>query len=1068
MERAARLANNVGAAHPNRTVSSKYTAVNFLPLNLYHQLSKHSTLFFFVTLILLCIPAISPFAPWPYMLAFLIVVGISMAKDGIEDYRRHVSDRAVNEAECCVLRNKIRTLIAVEDLSKGDLLCASKHGEIPADVVLLHGTIRGRCATHCFIDTSNLDGESNLKKRVSPLPACHCSKRPDGQEGGRMDASTNLQIDTFTTCRVVRDFTENVRSFRVEDTGDTFSEFHCSVEMVGDDIAVNEKNVLLRGSILRNTDTALCLVVAIGSETKQYRSVAKARKGKSLFEKKMDSILLIIALIYAVMLVSTTAVGVYSVCTNRNIIYINRGSRVWQITRLLFSNYILYSYLIPLSLYVMIEVSRFFHALYIRYDRSLKIDGVKSVCRNSNVIEDLGTIDYVLTDKTGTITKNAMTLRALHVKGSPGLLGVSEVLSGVDMGSRPSGGADVHTGADSMSTVSDGKRPAQAPLPENSLFLLVMNLLVCNSVEVLNGHYEGVSQDELCFLEGLRDHGCALLERSEHSVVIEIKNRRIAVDILHTTEFTSKRQCMATLVRLNGRPLLLVKGSDQRLLDPRTDSHLLSLFNSAADYRSLIMAAKPLTEAEAEKMVDGKEDAYRHVAEAAYCGATFIEDELQDDVSKTMADLRSAGIKVWMVTGDKKETALSCARSSGIVGGEGVFLAVEGRDVVSALEREATQAHPRSVSAGSVISRSGGGRAQHSESSSHSTINNSINKMFHARNNNRTDPSLCEDSSLSSGLSDGGFAGPGSLFDSDGIVIYRTTPSQKGRIAELMAKAGRSILAIGDGNNDVAMLKDAHVGVGIIGREGTQAALAADFAIPQFRLLRNLILVHGRYNLIRYSKVAVNAYYKNLVFIAMQYFYNFYNGASGRSIYNNFFMNYYNLFFTSLIPFSIALFDRDQPPEDILRTPQSYKAARRYFSKPVVWANLLFAVLEGAAIFFTLRAFIYFDISGSSGRLGGYSCVSTLFSIVVFFTVILRQINIISYAVSYTYAAIALSIFFNFIVLFGVQEIGKESNAVIYHILGMPVVYFAAAGVCGAVYTIDCVFEWVISRLMLK
>jgi len=132
-------------------------------------------------------------------------------------------------------------------------------------------------------------------------------------------------------------------------------------------------------------------------------------------------------------------------------------------------------------------------------------------------------------------------------------------------------------------------------------------------------------------------------------------------------------------------------------------------------------------------------------------------------------------------------------------------------------------------------------------------------------------------------------------------------------------------LAVGDGGNDVSMIQQAHIGVGIKGREGTQATRAADFALPQFRHLEKLLLVHGRYSLLRNTKVIYYSFYKNAAVFLIIIWYSFYNGYSGKSIYGDWIMTFYNIIFTSLPVFAVGIFEKDIPENVILRNPHIYK-----------------------------------------------------------------------------------------------------------------------------------------------
>lgn len=1069
--------------HPNIVTTNRYTFLTFLPLNIIKQLRKPSTFFFFITLILLCIPAISPFGPWTYMIAFFIVVGISMVKDAMEDYRRYIDDKMINNNVVKTVEKKengssfvIREKLCM-DLEKGDWLLAERNTEIQADVVLLRSKSyyknRLICSNHCFIQTANIDGESSLKKRNSiAIPSNYpCNNKK------------NEEAPQYSICPCAEYFMHNLRSFDLKDTGDIYNEFECNINFRGDLIIANEKNVLLRGSIVKNTENALCLVVGVGEETKQAKSIHKSKKNKTLFDSRMNEILSIVLVLYAIMMISTGVVGYVFLKINYDQAYLNINSIAKSQVILLFSNYILYIYLIPLGLYVMLEVVRVIHAFFVNYDLHIQDNDSKSVCRNSNAVADLGFIDYILTDKTGTITKNSMTLRSVHLAGSNNLVKPSYL-------------------CEEISEILEKASVEQILNSEKKTELLVLlNMLACNSVEVLNGQLEGISQEEMSFLEAIKPFGFELLERDENFIKIKMKDETIKMNIIGTYEFTSKRQRMTILYELFGKCYLLTKGSDHMLLDKSRDSAILKIINSSSDQRSLVMKYREISKEEVRKFkklivykidedteeydAEGEqisengfdtnmiqeqkqkeEEAFKRIEKnATYLGTVFIEDELQEEVQETMRVLREAGINVWMITGDKKETAIACGRNSSIIENAD-FIAISGKDVINLIDQLTEENRGNMLMNGlqdvtNVLNevRTNIRSTSSTEDSRNSTNSNEVRSSnAGSRSGSNEARRAVEESS----------AYDNNLFDCRSIIVYRATPSQKGKIAAFLVKNQRNILSIGDGNNDVAMLKNSHVGVGIMGKEGTQAALSADFAIPKFKFLKNLIFIHGRYSLIRYSKLALNSYYKNIVFIFTQFIYNLYSGASGRPLYNAFILNYYNLFFTSLIPFSIAIFDKDNPQNQVLNQPATYKNARVYFKSCFICSTILFALLESALIFFLLRVLLLSDISAGSGILGGFNFSSTIFSIVVISSVLFRQFKTISFRTVYNDSAIALSIFLNLLALFWIQEIYSTAGYTIYHILGMPMFYFVLFSMGSLMYMTDVLYSNVELHLFEK
>lgn len=116
-------------------------------------------------------------------------------------------------------------------------------------------------------------------------------------------------------------------------------------------------------------------------------------------------------------------------------------------------------------------------------------------------------------------------------------------------------------------------------------------------------------------------------------------------------------------------------------------------------------------------------------------------------------------------------------------------------------------------------------------------------------------------------------------------------------------------MAIGDGANDVAMILEAHIGVGLYGNEGMRAVQSSDYALGEFQFLWRLLLVHGRWSYLRNADLILYFFYKNIVFTLPQMFYAFINAYSGQTIYDDWYISFYNLFFTSLPLGMKAIFD---------------------------------------------------------------------------------------------------------------------------------------------------------------
>ena len=145
----------------------------------------------------------------------------------------------------------------------------------------------------------------------------------------------------------------------------------------------------------------------------------------------------------------------------------------------------------------------------------------------------------------------------------------------------------------------------------------------------------------------------------------------------------------------------------------------------------------------------------------------------------------------------------------------------------------------------------------------------------------------------------------------DVVLACRVSPKQKADIVNMIKSRfpNKCTLSIGDGANDVNMILQAHVGVGILGKEGQQAARSADFAIGQFKFLKPLMFVHGREAYRRNSLLILYTFYKNVLYVTTQFFFGFFSAFSGQPLYEAFIYQMYNITFTSLPIMYFALFD---------------------------------------------------------------------------------------------------------------------------------------------------------------
>lgn len=313
-------------------------------------------------------------------------------------------------------------------------------------------------------------------------------------------------------------------------------------------------------------------------------------------------------------------------------------------------------------------------------------------------------------------------------------------------------------------------------------------------------------------------------------------------------------------------------------------------------------------------------------------GATAIEDKLQDGVSVAIEKLRRAGIKLWMLTGDKRETAINIGYSCGLIKDYSTVVILSNDEGKDRLAQVIT-------SAGLEIKA---GRVAHCvlviDGATLGTIEDEspLLSIF---------IELC--------------------IQADSTICCRASPSQKANMVSRVREVKKDsvTLAIGDGANDIAMIQSADIGVGITGKEGLQAARSADYAIAQFRFLLKLLLVNGRYNYIRTSKFVLCTFYKEFLFYLTQAVYQRYTLFSGSSLYESWSLSMFNTLFTSLPVLCVGMFDMDLRPSTLLAIPELYSKGRLYqaFNLKIFISWMILAALQSVGI-----SFIGYKIWGSS------------------------------------------------------------------------------------------------------
>eukprot|EP00102_Acyrthosiphon_pisum_P016390 XP_008187336.2 PREDICTED: probable phospholipid-transporting ATPase IA isoform X2 [Acyrthosiphon pisum] len=551
-------------------------------------------------------------------------------------------------------------------------------------------------------------------------------------------------------------------------------------------------------------------------------------------------------------------------------------------------------------------------------------------------------VKYIFSDKTGTLTKNVMELKHCSIAGELYLEG------------------------------------SQNKMINNSInhstkiyildFLRIMS--VCHTVipekskltdEIV---YNASSPDEQALVIGSQQFGFTFHTRCSTSVTITTLNGEETYEILNIIEFTNSRKRMSVIVRApDGQIKLFCKGADTGIIKRLSKSgekykhqSLMHLNDFArSGYRTLCFAYKNISESfynrwkdeylNASTVLINRESAKNKVAEKiekklTLIGVTAIENKLQDNVPKTIQALMCAAIKIWILTGDKEETALNIGFSTTLITQDSSIIIFNESNLTD-LRHTINQ---KIYNLGLTVE------------TMNCTLIISGRLLKHALSSDLKMKflKLC--------------------LDCKSVICYRISPTQKAEIVDLVTKYTNEVtLAIGDGANDVPMLHNASIGVGVVGLDGLQAYNASDYSIAQFNYLLKLLFVHGAWNYEKITKMIYFYHYKTVIFNSLQLWFAIYSGWSGEVLFDRWNIFMYKSLFTVSLPFVVGLFLTTYSTETRLKWPQLYYQTQNVFSLKMFWIWILNALFHSLLLFWLCLFIMRHEVIWTKGRVGDYS-----------------------------------------------------------------------------------------------
>uniref|UniRef100_A0A8C2CQK5 Phospholipid-transporting ATPase n=1 Tax=Cyprinus carpio TaxID=7962 RepID=A0A8C2CQK5_CYPCA len=1043
----------------NAIRTNKYRLWSFIPMNLFEQFHRMANIYFVGLAILNFVPVVNAFQPEVALIPICIILALTAVKDGWEDFRRYQTDQQLNNTPCFIFSRW-------KDVRVGDFVRVLSNEIIPADILLLHTSDPNGV---CHMETANLDGETSLKQR-KVVPGFSSLGEP-------------FQPQTFDSTVVCENPNNNLNLFKgyVERPDKRRTGFGID-------------SLLLRGCMVRNTDDAAGIVVYAGHETKSMLNNSGPRYKRSKIERKMNTdVLFCVVLLFFMCLIGALGHAIWLETFSSMPSYIvpdsngNYTPSVLAGFYMFFTMIILLQVMIPVSLYVSIELVKMGQIFFITQDVELYDEELdrRVQCRALNITEDLGQIQYVFSDKTGTLTENKMVFRRCSVMGTEYCheengLSLITVRPHRRQKSRQHSSHSYQKMLISETVVVPDRKlmlevdRQMASIQTGPYLDFFLALAICNTVLVssvtaqrqrcglgkvftsmkffkrggetladpfsidedesdgfhssdvsdaagqkvisserkvkssLSGSeevcYEAHSPDEAALIHAAKAYGFTMMERTPHYVTVKLPDEALLkFEVLDILTFDSTRRRMSIIVRHphTKEIIMYTKGADSAIMERLGNVFSdMSQVNSEAKQtavktqrdldmyarnglRTLCFAKKVISEQEfrawsavrqeALSAIEEKEERLMETAnfiESSFTllGATGIEDRLQESVPETIQALRRAGMQVWVLTGDKPETAINIAYSCKLLEHEDlVFTFSTNRKV---LQCQLTNASVPEQSLICVSQPASSGKLAFTgplmEPSIGLVIDGPTLSMAMSDELVEQFVELCKHCRA--------------------VLCCRVTPLQKSAVVKLIRQKLRVMtLAVGDGANDVNMIQAADVGIGVSGQEGMQAVMASDFAITRFKHLQRLLLVHGHWCYSRLANMVIYFFYKNVAYVNLLFWYQFFCGFSATAMIDYWLMIFFNLFFTSAPPIMFGIMEKEVSDSTLLSLPELYKRGQHSegYRRSTFWIAILDAFYQSLVCFFIP----YWTYNGSDI---GIFAFGTPMNTVSLFTIILH------------------------------------------------------------------------------
>ena len=871
----------------NKVENNKYNVITFLPITLFNQFRQFGNFFYLLLTISQFFPELTVGFLFTYIAPLAFVVAVSMAKELYDDINRIIQDKKTNSTEISVIvpnadKSKIEYQNkAASELQIGDIIELKKDSRVPADIIVLK-TVNDAGDNQAFIRTDQLDGETDWKLRKAP-----------GITQNMKDEIQFFTSDAFAEYEPPSKLIYNFQGI-----------IQCKTEEGEKKEPLNLENTMWASTVVASKKV-YGIVIYTGKETRAKMNSTSPRVKIGILDHEINRLnIYLFVITFIVALIITTA---------------KLGSKF-------FFNFIKYIILfcaiIPISLRVNLDVSKTYFSILINKDK--EIPG--TIARNSTIPEELGRISYVFSDKTGTLTKNEMIFKIVAMEtelfteekfGDLKDIVADECKEGdaplLDL-LKLSNSNSEDISSSSISVVSqksetpEGKRKKRMHRHRSKLIRdTITAMCLCNNVTPIADEtdpnvftYQASSPDEVALVKFAVTLNMRLVGRTDKEIKLtDAADNSEEFEVLANFPFSSDTKRMGIILKnkKHGHIIYYLKGAENVMMRFVKDEYVNYISEQAENLatkglRTLVLSQKLISQEyydswnkEYEDAKTSMEDRQQKIANVVsklennmdFLCVTGVEDLLQNDVASTIDDLRNAGMKVWMLTGDKVETATCISISAGLKAKTHKIYTIKNDEIKN--ESEEKEMPLENV----LLARFEEYKKK---------IN--IDPHLFIIDGDTLDLALknCEKDFFETAML------------APSVVCCRCSPTQKRIIVKTIKKyTDARTAAVGDGGNDVAMIQEADVGIGIVGKEGLQASLAADYSIKEFKSLTILLLWWGRMAYKNTSTLSNFVIHKGLIISLNQFIFSimFYFNGSLILFRDHLFLKIVTVSYTSLI-----------------------------------------------------------------------------------------------------------------------------------------------------------------------